>query len=224
MERDRYYMEIAFAVRGPENKEAEEKLKEEGKPRRGGANCSGSKIGALLVREDRIIGTGYNGTPSGMLNCNEGGCVRCSDSQIEKGKRKGDMVDPSHKAGYALDRCICVHAEQNALLTAARFGIAMDGATIYTTLSPCFTCLKEAVQAGIHRVVFHKTYDASYPPAVQRQYNQMAGELRKRGSEYAFEPLAFERLTSSQRPGARSFTSWSSQPLPSGSLNEANEP
>jgi cytidine/deoxycytidylate deaminase-like protein len=63
------------------------------------------------------------------------------------------MSDPHHRAGQALDRCICVYAEQNAFIMAARYGIHVDGATLYTTQSPCFSCLKEAIQAGVVRVV-----------------------------------------------------------------------
>ena len=62
------------------------------------------------------------------------------------------MSDPEHLPGRGLDRCICVHAEQNALLQAARFGVRIEGSTLYSTLSPCFGCLKEAIQAGVRRV------------------------------------------------------------------------
>jgi dCMP deaminase len=117
-----YYMHIAMAVR-----------------RR--ANCLGSRVGAILVRNDRIISTGYNGTPEGTRNCDEGGCERCA--------QRG-----SYGAAHGYDVCICVHAEQNALLSAARFGIAVEGASIYTTLRPCFGCTKELLQARVHGVFY----------------------------------------------------------------------
>jgi dCMP deaminase len=145
-------MAIAEQVRG--SLDAEEAAGGELPPARGGANCLGSRIGALVVRDDRVISTGYNGTPDGMTNCNEGGCLSCQDRVYEKQGRLDQMSDESHVAGFALDRCVCVHAEQNALLSAARFGIAVEGATVYTTLSPCFSCLKESIQAGIGRIVY----------------------------------------------------------------------
>jgi len=120
--RTEYYMGIAMAVR-----------------RR--ANCLGSRVGALLVREDRIISTGYNGTPQHMPNCDEGGCERCSNRD-------------RFPAATGYDVCICVHAEQNTLLSAARFGIPVEGAVLYTTLRPCFNCAKELVQARIHAVYY----------------------------------------------------------------------
>ena len=89
MNRDQYYMNIAIAVR--------EK-----------ANCLGRKVGAVIVRQNRIISTGYNGTPEGMTNCLDGGCVRCKDKE-------------AYSASVGYDVCICVNAEQNALITAARF-------------------------------------------------------------------------------------------------------
>jgi dCMP deaminase len=103
------------------------------------ANCLGSKVGAVLVRDGRIIATGYNGTPSGMKNCLDGGCYRCANRE-------------HFKTGEGYDRCICVHAEQNALLSAARFGISVEGASVYVTMQPCFGCLKEMLQARINDV------------------------------------------------------------------------
>jgi len=104
MTRDEYYMNIAMAVRKK-------------------ANCLGRKVGAVIVRENRIISTGYNGTPEGMVNCTDGGCVRCRDRD-------------TYKASVGYDVCICVHAEQNALITAARFGNAVEDAIVYSTLRP----------------------------------------------------------------------------------------
>ena len=117
-----YYMHIAMAVR-----------------RR--ANCIGNRVGALLVRNDRIISTGYNGTPEGTRNCDEGGCERCANRE-------------RYRAAHGYDVCICVHAEQNALLSAARFGIPVEGASIYTTMRPCFGCTKELLQARIQGVYY----------------------------------------------------------------------
>lgn len=117
---DEYLMGIALAVRAR-------------------ANCLGNRVGAVLAVNERIISTGYNGTPADTANCDEGGCDRCANRD-------------RHGAGRDYDLCICVHAEQNALLAAARFGIAVEGATLYTTMRPCFGCTKELLQAGISAV------------------------------------------------------------------------
>jgi dCMP deaminase len=103
------------------------------------SNCIRRKVGALIVKQRNIISTGYNGTPIGVRNCFEGGCPRCQ-SDIEPGQ------------GY--DTCVCVHAEANAILLAARHGNATEGGVLYTTLRPCFSCLKEALQAGIGEIVY----------------------------------------------------------------------
>ncbi len=169
LERDGFYMGLARAVRD-------------------GADCLGSRVGAVLVRQNRVVSTGYNGTPSGFTNCTDGGCVRCSDSDLHAKGRGHEATDGEHTSGRALDRCICVHAEQNAFLTAARFGTRVEGTTLYTTLSPCFGCLKEAVQAGVVRVVFDEVYQASYGDALQRQYDALAGHLAQD------DPTRFEQL------------------------------
>lgn len=160
--RDDYYIDIAKTVRGP---------KEGNDPGRDGANCTGSKVGAVLVLGngplgERVVATGYNGTPAGFDNCLEGGCVRCR-LRLE-GKVEG---------GTSLDQCVCVHAEQNVFLTAARFGISVEGATLYSTLSPCFGCLKESIQAGANRIVYDEEYKADYKPEIQEQYNKLVERL-----------------------------------------------
>ena len=107
------------------------------------AECLGRHVGAVLVREGRIVATGYNGTPRGFLRCNaeEQGCHRCAHRD-------------QYPSGSAYDVCICVHAEQNAVLQAARLGYSLDGGHCYTTLRPCFGCLKELRQAGVERIVY----------------------------------------------------------------------
>jgi dCMP deaminase len=119
---DAYFMGIAIAVRAR-------------------ANCTGRRVGAIVVRDRRILSTGYNGTPAGMRNCEDGGCHRCANPA-------------AYPSGEGYDVCICVHAEQNALLAAARFGVAIEGCTLYTTLQPCFGCLKELLQANVAEVCY----------------------------------------------------------------------
>jgi dCMP deaminase len=121
--RNKYFMKIAMAVR----------LR---------ANCTGNRVGAAVVLRNRIISTGYNGTPENMPNCLDGGCYRCANRNKIYG------------SGEAYDLCICVHAEQNAVLAAARFGIPIQGSTVYTTMRPCFGCAKEMLQAQVRTVYY----------------------------------------------------------------------
>jgi len=121
--RHKYLMNIAMAVRAR-------------------ANCKGNRVGAVIVLNNRIISTGYNGTPENMPNCLDGGCYRCANR------------DKTYKSGEAYDLCICVHAEQNAILAAARFGIAIEGSTLYTTMRPCLGCAKEMLQAQVRAVYY----------------------------------------------------------------------
>lgn len=107
------------------------------------SNCSRRHVGAIIVKDNHIIATGYNGTPAGTRNCFEGGCHRCGTT---------------HTTGEKLDECLCVHAEQNAICQAAKYGNAIDGGTIYVTCSPCLTCLKLIINSGIKKVVFGEWY------------------------------------------------------------------
>ena len=130
------------------------------------ANCLGRKVGAVLVKENRIISTGYNGTPEGVDNCLEGGCVRCS---------KKEQFAPS--VGY--DVCICVHAEENALITAARFGISVDGAIAYSTMRPCFTCTRALFQAKVQGIFY--LHDWKHPEAaLNEQYELLQARFPER--------------------------------------------
>lgn len=141
-----YFMSIAIAVRER-------------------AQCLGRSVGAVLVRDGRIIATGYNGTPENMPNCDasERGCLRCSKPR-------------EFEAGTGYDLCICVHAEQNALLSAARFGTAVENAVLYSTLRPCFGCTKEALQAKIRQIYY--LADWEHPDrGVAHQYDVLQARL-----------------------------------------------
>jgi len=108
------------------------------------SNCVKRKVAAVITRDRRIVSTGYNGTPRGVRNCNEGGCPRCN-SFAEGGTR--------------LDECLCSHGEENAITQVAYHGVSVRDATLYTTLSPCLICTKMIINAGIVEVV----YNAHYP-------------------------------------------------------------
>ena len=108
------------------------------------SNCMKRKVAAVIVKDRRIVSTGYNGTPRGVTNCNEGGCPRCN-SRTPSGTKLGE--------------CLCSHAEENAIVQAAYHGISVRGATIYSTFSPCLICAKMIINSGIAEVV----YDLDYP-------------------------------------------------------------
>ena len=107
------------------------------------SNCVKRKVGAVIVRDRRIISTGYNGTPRGTRNCNEGGCPRCNSFA---------------QGGTRLDECLCSHGEENALTQAAYHGVSVRGASLYSTFCPCLTCTKMIINAGIEEVVFNADY------------------------------------------------------------------
>ncbi|KAL2357779.1 deoxycytidylate deaminase [Cryomyces antarcticus] len=106
------------------------------------SNCMKRRVGCVLVREKRVISTGYNGTPRGIGNCNEGGCPRCNGGQ---------------GAGVGLATCLCIHAEENALLEAGRERVR-EGAVLYCDTCPCLTCSIKIVQVGITEVVYSQGY------------------------------------------------------------------
>lgn len=116
------------------------------------SNCMARKVGAIIVSSNRQLSTGYNGTPSGLKNCFDGGCTRC------KLRMEGKI-----KSGEMLDRCLCNHAEANAILHCAMFGIktSLNGCTLYTTLNPCLECTKMIITVGIKRIVCFGTYAES---------------------------------------------------------------
>jgi dCMP deaminase len=137
----------------------------------------GTKVGAVVVYNDRIVSTGYNGTPSGFANCKDGGCVRCRNKYLPVGNAQSSEEKSEKVSGDDLDICICVHAEQNAILTAARFGIALGGSVLYSTTKPCFGCLKESLQAGIFRIVFLNLYEMKLTDDLKRQYVDLTDHL-----------------------------------------------
>lgn len=105
-------------------------------------NCMKRRVGCVIARNKRMVATGYNGTPSGVKNCHQGGCGRCNGSQSSQ--------------GVGLDLCLCLHAEENAIIEAGRE--RCEGSVLYTNLFPCILCSKKIVQSGISRIVFEKHY------------------------------------------------------------------
>lgn len=104
----------------------------------------GRQIGAVITKNKRILTTGYNGAPSGVKNC------------VEKGECLRDKMQiPS---GTRAEFCYAVHAEQNAIIQAAKLGVSVEGATLYCTHQPCSICAKMIVNSGISRVVYREGY------------------------------------------------------------------
>ncbi|OZJ04883.1 hypothetical protein BZG36_02520 [Bifiguratus adelaidae] len=105
------------------------------------SNCMKRRVGCILVKDCRVIATGYNGTPRGLKNCNQGGCRRCNEAT---------------PCGADLDRCLCMHAEENALLEAGRDRVfSGTGSTLYCNTCPC---LVKIVQVGVKEVVYSRSY------------------------------------------------------------------
>lgn len=107
------------------------------------STCLRRSVGALIVRDKRILATGYNGAPSGLPHCLDVGCLR-DEQGIPSGERQ--------------ELCRGLHAEQNAIIQASLHGVSIRGGTIYITLAPCVTCAKMIINSGIVRVVYRDTY------------------------------------------------------------------
>jgi len=112
------------------------------------SNCLKRKVAAVIVKDGRIISTGYNGTPRHTKNCYQGGCPRCN------------QIGPS---GQGLTECFCSHGEENAIVQAAYHGIAIKDSTLYTTFSPCLLCTKMIINSGIQEVVYNQSYSMAGP-------------------------------------------------------------
>jgi dCMP deaminase len=126
------------------------------------SNCLKRKVAAIIVREKRIISTGYNGTPRGTKNCNEGGCPRCNSLA---------------SSGTQLDECLCSHGEENAIVQAAYHGVGLSGSTIYSTYAPCLMCAKMIINSGIAEVVYNRDYPLN--DSAFRLFREAGVEVRR---------------------------------------------
>ncbi len=123
------------------------------------ASCykANRKIGAVIVKNKRIMTTGYNGAPAGVKTCVERGeCLR---------EKLGIASGTKHEICYA------THAEQNAIIQAAKLGVSIDGATLYCTHQPCVICAKMIINSGIKRIVYRE----GYPDEFSREIMNEAG-------------------------------------------------
>lgn len=114
------------------------------------SKCVSKQVGAVIVKDGRILSTGYNGTPPGYQNC-------CDYWNSEYTK-------DHHEWSKTYE----IHAEMNAIIWAARKGIAIEGATIYVTLEPCSECSKNLIASGIKRIVYEKSYEHTNSSVVSK--------------------------------------------------------
>lgn len=105
------------------------------------STCLRNQVGALFVKNKRILSTGYNGAPSGLDHCDQVGCAR---EGVASGTRH--------------ELCRAVHAEQNAIIQAALHGVSIEGSTLYCTHQPCILCAKMMINASVSRVVYQESY------------------------------------------------------------------
>ena len=126
------------------------------------SNCMKRKVAAVIVLDKRIISTGYNGTPRGTKNCNEGGCPRCNNLAT---------------SGTGLDECLCSHGEENAIVQASYHGVSLKDATIYSTFAPCLMCAKMIINSGIREVVYNLDYPLN--DSAFRLFNQARVNVRQ---------------------------------------------
>ena len=120
------------------------------------STCLRRHVGAIIVMEKRLLATGYNGAPSGLRHCLETGCLR-EKMNIPSGERQ--------------EVCRGLHAEQNAIIQAAQYGVSIRGSMLYSTTQPCVTCAKMIMNAGITKVV----YEGDYPDAFSLEMLTEAG-------------------------------------------------
>lgn len=120
------------------------------------STCLRRQVGAVLVRDKRILATGYNGAPRGVAHCLDVGCLR------------DELGIPS---GQRAELCRAIHAEQNAIIQAALHGVAIEGATLYTTLHPCILCAKMLINCGVKEI----HYVEGYPDELSRKMLAEAG-------------------------------------------------
>jgi len=128
------------------------------------STCLRRQVGAIVVKDKRILSTGYNGAPAGIAHCAQRGCLR-TKLGIPSGERH--------------ELCIGLHAEQNAIIQSALYGVSIQGATFYITHQPCVLCAKMMINAGIQEVVFC----GEYPDELAQELFTEAGVLVRKYEE-----------------------------------------
>ncbi len=118
------------------------------------STCLRHAVGAVLVKNKRILSTGYNGAPQGMAHCLDIGCLR------------DKLKIPS---GTRAEICRAVHAEQNAIIQCAVYGVSSQKSTLYTTHQPCTVCTKILIAAQVKRIVFEKPYPDEFAQTLLKE-------------------------------------------------------
>lgn len=127
------------------------------------SKCVSKQVGAVIVKDGRILSTGYNGTPSGYINC----CEYWS----------GEYTKEHHEWSKTYE----IHAEMNAIIWAARKGINIEDATIYVTLEPCSECSKNIIASGIRRIVYLKPYEHTHSEIISKFIKDNGVNIQKIG-------------------------------------------
>ena len=114
------------------------------------SKCVSKQVGAVIVKDGRILSSGYNGTPAGFMNCRD--------------HWDGEYTSEHHEWSKTYE----IHAEMNAIIWAARKGISIEGATIYVTLEPCSECSKNLIASGIKRIIYAKSYEHTQSDVISK--------------------------------------------------------
>ncbi|MFH1840128.1 MAG: cytidine/deoxycytidylate deaminase family protein [Nanoarchaeota archaeon] len=122
------------------------------------STCIVRKTGAVLVKNNKVLAVGYNGSPAGTKHCTDHGICKRREAGLDPGEYRDEL-------------CRVVHAEENVLLQAAKFGVSTDGATVYCYYFPCTMCSKSMINAGIKEIVFAE----DYPNELAKELLQEAG-------------------------------------------------
>ncbi|QAR33592.1 cytidine deaminase [Geovibrio thiophilus] len=128
------------------------------------STCLRRQVGALLVKDNHILATGYNGVPAGVTHCEATGCLR-QKLNVPSGQRH--------------ELCRGLHAEQNAILQAAYHGVPIKGATLYCNTKPCSICTKMIINAGIVRIVYELYYEDALADEILAETNIIVEQFNK---------------------------------------------
>jgi len=127
------------------------------------STCLRRKVGALLIKDKHILSTGYNGAPKGFKHCSEVGCLR-EQLNVPSGQRH--------------ELCRGLHAEQNAIIQAAVFGVSIKGSTLYCTSAPCVVCVKMLINAGVDTIIFSGDYPDDLAEKMLKESNIKIKKLK----------------------------------------------
>jgi dCMP deaminase len=126
----------------------------------GKSSCIRRDVGAILVREGKVLATGWNGVSGEYKDCREAGCPRC----INGGE-----------TGSSYEECICIHAEQHAIADAARRGVSTQDSTLYVNLRPCLQCMAIAKASGVREIFYSE--DWTVPAKIERAYRILSDQF-----------------------------------------------